>query len=485
VPRQPDPDRFLGQSPQSPGALLPFAGAASSTMKRRRLITPLNLPLLSFGGLIAAGTILLMLPAAANGPPLRAIDALFIATSATCVTGLVVLDIGTRLTLFGQGVVLVLIQCGGLGLMTLSTVLMLFLGGRLSLVSRSVIQDSFTHAPDVRLPSLVLHVVLFTCMLETVGAGLLFVRFSQTYPFSRALYHALFHAVSAFCNAGFALYPENFLRFQADPLVNFTICGLIITGGLGFLVLLELKRLLLGVFKQPRPPRLSLHSKLALSVTAFLLASGTLAFVVLEWQGSMAGLPGPVKVMAAFFQSVTARTAGFNTLDLSNMANVTLIFTIVLMFVGASSGSTGGGIKTNTLGVLFALSRSVLRGEESPHIFRRTIAPGTVGRAISVLVAAALVVYVATMGLMWTEVGTAAHGLSRGSFLELLFETVSAFGTVGLSVGITSKLTSAGKLILVLVMYIGRVGPLSIAVALAGKERRRMYKYAEEHVMIG
>jgi trk system potassium uptake protein TrkH len=454
-------------------------------MKPRRPITPLRLPLLSFGGLIAVGTIFLMLPAAANGPPLQAIDALFTATSATCVTGLVVVDTGSRLSPFGQWVVLILIQCGGLGLMTLSTVFMLFLSGRFSLVSRSVIQDSFTHAPDVRLPSLVRHVVLFTCMFEIAGAGLLFLRFSQMYPLPRALYHAVFHAVSAFCNAGFTLYAESFVSFQADPLVNFTICGLIISGGLGFLVLLELKRLVLGFFKNLRPQRLSLHSKLVLLVTVFLLVGGTLAFLLFEWQVSMGGLPGPVKVMAAFFQSVTARTAGFNTLQFSRMANVSLIFTIALMFVGASSGSTGGGIKTNTLGVLFALSRSVLRGEESPHLFRRTIAPGTVGRAISVLVASGIVVYVATTVLMWTEVGTVPHELSRGFFLELLFETVSAFGTVGLSVGITSKITVGGKLVLVLVMYIGRLGPLSTAVALAGKERRRMYQYAEEHVMIG
>jgi trk system potassium uptake protein TrkH len=199
----------------------------------------------------------------------------------------------------------------------------------------------------------------------------------------------------------------------------------------------------------------------------------------------MAGLPAPVKVMAACFQSVTARTAGFNTLDVGKMANVTLVFTILLMFIGASSGSTGGGIKTNTLGVLFALSRSVLSGEESPHVFRRSIAPETVGRAISVLVASALVVYVATMGLMWTEVGAVPHELSRGLFLEFLFEVVSAFGTVGLSVGITPKLTVAGKLVLVMVMYIGRLGPVSIVFALAGKERRPVYRYAEEHIMIG
>jgi trk system potassium uptake protein TrkH len=199
----------------------------------------------------------------------------------------------------------------------------------------------------------------------------------------------------------------------------------------------------------------------------------------------MAGLPLHTKLMAAFFQSVTARTAGFNTLDFGRMANVTLLFTISLMFVGAASGSTGGGIKVNTLGVLFALSRSRLRGEEPTNIFRRTLAPEAVGRAISVFVVAVIVIYIGTMALTVSELGTTLHEESRGLFIELLFEVVSAFGTVGLSVGITSRLSTLGKLILVLVMFVGRLGPLSIAVALSGKEVEARFQYAEENVMIG
>jgi trk system potassium uptake protein TrkH len=370
--------------------------------------------------------------------------------------------------------------------MTFSTVIMLVVSGRFSVLSRAVIQDSFTHAPDVRLASLIRQVLLLTLLFEGVGAALLWLRFVSVYSPTEALYHAVFHSVAAFCNAGFSLHADNLMGYQADLLVNLTVAGLIIIGGLGFLVLMELERFLLprgGESRRPR--RLSVQSKVVLSVTFFLLVGGTLGFLIFEWQVSMSGLPTSVKVMAAFFQSVTARTAGFNTLDFGKMANVTLVFTILLMFVGASSGSTGGGIKTNTLGVLFALSRSVLRGEESPHIFKRTIAPATLGRAISVLVASAVVVYAAIMGLMWTEVGAVPHELSRGLFLELLFEVVSAFGTVGLSVGITPKLTVAGKLVLVMVMYIGRLGPVSIAFALAGKERRPVYRYAEEHIMIG
>ncbi len=215
----------------------------SSRARRNRFITPVNLPLLSFAGLILVGTVFLMLPAAANGPPLTLVDAFFTSTSAVCVTGLVVVDTGSRLSLFGQGVVLVLIQFGGLGIMTFSTVLILLMTGRFSFIQRSVIQDTFTHGPDTRLPSLVRHVVMFTLVLEAAGAALLFLRFSGIYHPGRALYFAIFHAVSAFCNAGFSLYSKSFMDFRGDPLVNLTVALLIICGGIGFLVLLELKRL--------------------------------------------------------------------------------------------------------------------------------------------------------------------------------------------------------------------------------------------------
>jgi len=426
-----------------------------------------------------------MLPYAANGPRLAPVDALFTATSATCVTGLVVVDTGSRLSLFGQWVVLVLIQFGGLGIMTFSTVLIMLMTGRFSFIQRSVIQDTFTHSPDTRLPSLVLHVVMFTLVLEAAGAALLFLRFSGMYHPGRALYLAVFHAISAYCNAGFCLYSQSLMDFSSDPLVSLTVALLIICGGIGFLVMLELKSILFRSQQARRARRISVHSKLVLTLTAILLIVGTMGFLALESNQSMARLSLPAKVLAAFFQAVTARTAGFNTLDFGKMANVTLLFTILLMFIGAASGSTGGGIKVNTLGVLFALSRSRLRGEEATSIFRRTLTAETVGRAISVFVVAVIVIYVATMALTVSELGTTIHEESRGLFLELLFEVVSAFGTVGLSVGITSKLSTLGKLILVVVMFIGRLGPLSIAVALSGREPRSRIQYAEENVMIG
>jgi trk system potassium uptake protein TrkH len=460
-----------------------FAGS-SFTQLRRRLVTPASLPIITFAGLIVIGTALLLLPVASD-PPLGPIDALFTATSATCVTGLVVVDTGSRLSVFGQWVVLLLIQCGGLGIMTFSTVLILLLGGRFSLTTRSVIQDTFTYGPDTGLSSLVRHVVIFTLVIEAVGAALFFVRFSTNHPTDMALYYSIFHAVSAFCNAGFSLYQDSFANFKDDALVNLTVCSLIITGGIGFLVLLELKRWIFTSKDSRRLQRLSVHTKLVLSLSLLLVVAGTLGFLLFEWRGSLAGTSVPVKLMASFFQSVTTRTAGFNTLDFSQMANVTLLFTILLMFVGAASGSTGGGIKVNTLGVLFALSRSRLRGQETTNIFHRTLSPAAVGRAIAVFVVSILVVIAATMVLMVSELGTIPHAKSRGMFLELLFEVVSAFGTVGLSVGVTSALTAVGKVILTVVMFIGRLGPLSIALILSGRRRQARFQYAEENVMIG
>ncbi|UCB53448.1 MAG: potassium transporter [Candidatus Zixiibacteriota bacterium] len=457
---------------------------SSSTKQRRRFVNPVSLPVLTFTGLIIIGTTLLMLPVAAD-PPLTTIDALFTATSAACVTGLVVVDTGSRLSLFGQLVVLLLIECGGLGIITFSTVFILLLGGRFSLASRSVIQDTFTHGPDTRLTSLVRHVVMFTLILETVGAALLFIRFSTMYPPGKALYYSIFHAISAFCNAGFSLHAESFMNFKNDPLVNLTLCGLIITGGLGFLVLVELKRLYLRSRNPRQPRRLSVHSKLVLSLSFLLLTVGTVGFMLFEWHVSLAELSLPAKFMTSFFQSVTMRTAGFNTLDFSKMAGLTLILTISLMFVGAASGSTGGGIKANTLGVLFALSRSRLRGEETVSIFRRTLSPAVVGRAIAVFAVSIVVIHLATLSLMAAELGFSPHSANSGRFLELLFEVVSAFGTVGLSVVATPTLSSAGKLIIVAVMFTGRLGPLSIALGLFSRERRARFRYAEENVMIG
>ncbi len=454
-------------------------------MHSRNSITPGNITILSFIGLIAVGTLLLSLPQSANGLALSPVDALFTATSATCVTGLVVVDTGSRLTLFGQWVILVLIQIGGLGFMTLSTVIILSVGGKVSLMDRRVFQEAFTPGPDTRLPALIRSVIQFTLIFEAAGIILLYLRFSKIYTPGQALYHAVFHSISAFCNAGFCLYPDNMTRFHADALVSLTMSGLIIFGGIGFLVLMELKNRFTRANPSVRPRDLSLHSKLVLTLTGLLLAMGTIWFLAIEWHGAMAGFAIPVKIMVAFFQSVTARTAGFNTMDFGTATSATLLFTIFLMFVGAAPGSTGGGIKITTLGVLLALGRSRLRGRETTPIFQRTLTRGTEAKAIGVYTVSIVLIYCAVMAMMVGDAYTPLHSTGRPSFLDLVFETVSAFGTVGLSLGITPELSAWNKTVLVIVMFTGRLGPLTIAYAVSTRQHTYKHRYAEDRVMIG
>ncbi|MGB5984006.1 MAG: potassium transporter TrkG [Desulfobacterales bacterium] len=450
-----------------------------------RFTSPVNLTVVGFCGLIAGGFVLLLLPVSAAGPGLPAIDALFTATSACCVTGLTVVDTGRRLSLFGQWIVLGLIQVGGLGFMSLSTVVILSLGGKFSFRKRQIIEDTFTSGPDHRLPSLIRSIVLFTLLFEGLGTGLLYLAWARKFPPATALYQALFHSVSAFCNAGFGLFSDSLMGFAADPLVCITMGGLIIAGGIGFVVLMEIRLYLGGWILQRKPVAVSTHTRLVLAVTAVLLSAGTLWFLALEWDGALAGFSTPLKVMTAGFQSATARTAGFSTLDFGGAANATLLFTILLMFVGAAPGSTGGGIKVTTLGVLSALAMARLRGREVTPLFRRSISRNTEIKAIAVYSLSLVLIVSASLGILVVEGSTPAAATDRGQFIPLLFETVSAFGTVGLSLGITSQLTPGAKLILTLVMFIGRLGPLTIAYAVSRQLTPPEYRYAEDKVMIG
>lgn len=423
-----------------------------------------------------------MLPVASSDKPLPFTDALFTATSAACVTGLVVLDTGKDLAPFGQLVVLALIQIGGLGILTLSTVLLLFAGRRPSLVGRFTVQDTFTHSGDRSLWSFVVDILRFTLVIEGVGALLLFFRFIPERTVAQALYLSVFHSVSAFCNAGFSLFSDSMISFRTDWVVNVTLCFLIVSGGIGFLVLAEIKRHF--PFSSKTWSRLSLHSKIALSFTGGLVLSGTLLILAMEQRNTLSALPFPEKVLAALFQSVTSRTAGFNTLPIDQLANESLFLLILCMFIGGSSGSCAGGIKTGTFATLIVSGLSRLRGRESPQIFRRTISPLSMARATSVVLVSIFVVGGATLLLQVTELGGTAHVLTRGKFLELFFEAVSAFGTVGLSTGLTSQLSLAGKLVVIVVMFVGRIGPLAVVVAMTRRKVIR-YRYADETIMIG
>ena len=455
-------------------------------MRSFKKISPSFYPVLSFLLIILTGTLALALLPTRDGRHLSVIDSLFMATSATCVTGLAVTDIGTQFTLWGQLTILALIQVGGLGIMTFSTVMVMLLGGSVSFKSRFVLQDVFTQSPQADFYTLLRHVLLFTFSFEAVGALLLFVRFNDRFDPGTAAYYALFHSISAFCNAGFALFSDSFMGYRGDPLINLTLITLIISGGIGFMVLHELLReRSRSMSLKQHWNRISLHSKMVTSVTAMLLVGGAAFFLVSEWSHTLNGLPLWEKILAALFQSVTPRTAGFNTLDYGAMNNLTLLATIILMFIGASPGSTGGGIKTSSLGVLLALSRARLKGSEHVHVFKRSLSDETINRAFAIFVLSVVIVMLGTAVLLITEAGDVSLKASRGLFIELLFETASAFGTVGLSMGVTPALTSWGKFLLVLIMYTGRLGPLVIAMAIQPSSRRAKYFYAEERVMIG
>ena len=444
--------------------------------------SPSRTVIIGFSLFILIGTILLMLPAASENEHLGFVNALFTSTSAVCVTGLTVVDTGSALSPFGQSVLLILIQVGGLGIMTMSTLFLMLAGKRPGLTGQTVIQDSFTHSRERNISSILKDVAVFTFTIEALGMLLMFFCFLPGNSIWKALFLSIFHSISAFCNAGFSLFSNSLVGYQENWVLNLVVCVLIICGGIGILVLSELKRNF--SLKHRFWARLSLHSKLALSTTAILILSGTFFIMIMEWHNILRPLSVPSRFLSAFFQSVTSRTAGFNTLSIGNMANETLFLIILLMFIGASPGSCGGGIKTTSLATIVILGTSRFRGHRRPQLFKRTISDESIGKAISLIMLSIIIVCVGTMLLLMTEIGNVAHPQSRGKFLELLFEVVSAFGTVGLSTGITSNLSVIGKIILSSIMFVGRLGPLVIGVAVS-REVMSRYHFAEETIMVG
>ncbi len=453
-------------------------------MSERHLSPPV-LILLSFAAIISAGTILLLLPAAGVGRPLGFIEALFTATSATCVTGLTVIDIGTRLTLFGQLVVLLLIQMGGLGIMTFSTFFALLFARRLSIREREILHQTLSQHPMKDIAALLKTVFLATIVIELVGAGVYWLRFSKDFTPAHAAYVSLFHSVSAFCNAGFSLFSTSFVAYQSDWIVNLNSMVLIVVGGLGFIVVYDVARNLKRR-RNGRRMRLSFHSKVVLATTGILIPSGAVLFFLLEWGNSLRHVGWGTRFLISFFQSITARTAGFNTVDIGHLTNAALMLLTILMVIGASPASCGGGIKTTTLAVIAAMAAARFRERDDVNLMNRRIPQGIVSRAVAIAVFSGFIITLFTLLLLSIELPGASHTATRGSFMEIFFEVISAFGTVGLSTGITSDFSSTGRLLLVVLMYVGRLGPLTIAVALSGARQKKLpYRYAEDHVLIG
>ncbi len=459
-----------------------------------RRINPPKVVAVSFLAVILLGSLLLELPFATSAQykeqsgrkTLPYIDALFTATSATCVTGLVVKDTGKDFSLFGQIVILFLIQVGGLGIMTLSTFFLLLFGRRVSLRDFITVRASFGERGVRSTTELIKYVLLLTFSVELAGAAVLFWRFhsGEGLGLEKAAYYGIFHSVAAFCNAGFSLYSAN-LAGKEWPVV-LTIAILLILGGLGFVVLYNILNLRFWKKDMVARGRLSLQSKVVLASTAALIALGFFLFLALEWNQAMRGQPVGERLVNSFFCAVTPRTAGFNTIDYGDMSSPGLLLTIFLMFIGASPGSTGGGIKTCTFVVLLVTAYAIIRGQRNVVLFRRTIPHRVVDEAIAVALVSFLFVFAVVMVLTISETALEEwpYGGSR-SVVRSAFEVVSAFGTVGLSTGITPYLSVVGKGILVLTMFAGRVGPLTLALVVGGREPAPPVEYPEEATMIG
>lgn len=437
----------------------------------------------SFTTTILIGALLLSLPAATpDDSALPFVDALFQSASAVCITGLSTVNIGTDLTRFGQIVILSLFQIGALGIMTYSLALVVFVQRRRSPDHRDWLANVFTK--DRKLPPsrLLAWILTLTFVVEAVGALVMWGLFSRDYSTWSALYLGVFHAVSAFCNAGFSLFADSLVSYQHDILVNVTVCSLIIVGGLGFVVTFESWRAVTG---RRRWFKLLIQTKLVLATSAVLIVMGAMSLFALGWFGGQGdGFTGR-HVLPAFFQSITARTAGFNTIDIGGLSNPSLIVLMMLMFIGGGPGSTAGGVKVTTIAVLFLSFISRYRSSGQPQAFHRSIAFDTVTRAAVLVSGAVLIIVIGVFLLQITELSGVPITEARGTFIELLFETVSAFGTVGLSTGITPALSTAGKSIIIVLMFVGRVGPLTLAAILLGSRRTPRLKYPDEDVMIG
>lgn len=437
--------------------------------------TPTRLVVLSFASVILAGTVLLMLPVSTSaGVAPKLIDAAFTATSAVCVTGLTVVNTASFWSIFGKVVTLALIQVGGLGLMTFATLHALFTGRRIGLRERLVIQEQTGQSRFAGLIVLMRRIIFATLLFELTGAAILgaVIGTTRRLPFMQAAFQGLFHAVSAFCNAGFDILGDSLVGYQSNATVILTVSGLVIFGGIGFHVLADL------YVNRGRWTGLSLHSRLAIRVTAALLIAGTLAVLALERgnPGTIGGMGLKGKLLSAWFQSVTPRTAGFKSILQANLLPPTAFIVIILMFIGASPGGTGGGVKTTTFAVATKFVVSAIRSDENVNFEKRRVPPDVVTKAVAIVFISLGVVSAATLILCATE---------KATFLQSLFEVVSAFGTVGLSRGLTPSLTVAGKIVLMATMFAGRVGPLSLAIAVSRKRGNGAVRYPEERVTVG
>jgi trk system potassium uptake protein TrkH len=429
----------------------------------------------SFFVFIVIGTILLMLPVATiDGNGTSLIDAIFTSTSAMCVTGLIVQDTAVYFSRFGHIVILTLMQLGGLGIMTSYAFFSIAIGKRL-FISQQVAMKGVLDTEYGEIKKTVLFIVISTFIIEAIGAVVLAIHWSEE-PFGDYVFYSIFHSISAFCNAGFSLFSNSLINYSGDAVVNVTIGLLIVCGGLGFIVLSNLSGFLLFFSKRGKKRRVHLHTKIVLTMTGILIILGAILFYTFECKNTLDLFSVKDKVFVSFFQSITTRTAGFTTVDIGSLAAPTSLCFIFFMFIGGSSGSTAGGIKVGTFFVILAAVYNMFRGREDVEAFERTINRQTVRKAVSIATISILTIVLFCMALLYTE---------NAPFKVVIFEAFSAFGTVGLSAGLTPDLTGIGKILISVLIFMGRIGPLTLALILGREIVERKIRFPEERVVIG
>lgn len=448
---------------------------------KKRLISrmsPVQQFVISFLLLIFTGAFLLKIPSATVSG-ITFVDALFTSTSAVCVTGLVVLDTAKDFTFTGQVIILLLIQLGGLGIMTFTIGIFSMFGGSFSLKWRFAFGEIYNEVAIIPPSQILKKIISYTLIIETITAIILFTQFIRKYNITDSIWYSVFHSVSAFCNAGFSTFTDNLISHQDNPVIILSIAANIILGGIGFIVLTELAN-----FKILRKKKLfrqfSLHSKIVIVTTSILIFGGTFLFMFLEWNHIIKGQPFTTKILSSFFQSVTCRTAGFNSVDIGSLRQSTLGVMMLLMFIGGSPGSIAGGIKTTTAAVITGMVISKFKGKKQVIFWNRSISEDITNKSMTLVILAFIFIYASTITLLSINSFD-----DKNSFLQVIFEVISAFGTVGLSTGITPRFPDPGKLLLSLVMFVGRVGPFAIITAISVSMKTADIEIADENIMIG
>ncbi len=420
------------------------------------------------------GTILSLPISSASGESTNFLDSIFTATSATCVTGLVTVDTGTHWNLLGQTVIMILIEIGGLGFMSFATFISVLIGRRITLKSRLLMQEAMNTFNIQGLVKMLKKVMLFTFIIQFIGALILSTQLIPEFGIARGIYISIFSSISTFCNAGFDLFGNfnSYTAYYDNSIILLTVSVLIAIGGLGFIVLLEL-------YNYKSTKKLSLHAKVVLLITTILIVGGTIVMFILEYNNTntIGNMNIKDKIVNSIVASISPRTAGINSVPIDKMTTTSKFITVILMFIGGSPGSTAGGLKTSTFGIILCTAISVIKGKENADIFGRTIPRGLQLKAVTLLIIGMGLVTTVTMALTIAEPNEA--------FLDVLYEATSAFGTVGLTTGVTQRLSEPGKIIIIMLMYLGRVGPLTVVMALISRKKGTNYKYPEGKILIG